>query len=154
MTLKEQQQQAERRSYELRVSDVPLQRNPLNGRFLKGHTPANKGKKWSEYLSKRKQKRCAKGWENLKKHRVKGGPGRPKKPVIAVNETGKWLYLSSCKEAGRLIGVRSENILRCCNQNLIGTKDRKGNINCDHKYMGLRYYFESDPKWIDKTNQK
>ena len=37
MTLKEQQQQAERCSYELRVSDVPLQRNPLNGRFLKGH---------------------------------------------------------------------------------------------------------------------
>ena len=26
--------------------------NKLNGRFTKGHVPANKGKKWSEYMGK------------------------------------------------------------------------------------------------------
>ena len=42
--------------------------NKQNGRFLKGHVPANKGKKWSDYMGKRAMKRAAKGWKNLDKH--------------------------------------------------------------------------------------
>ncbi len=98
MTLREQQQLAERHAYELRVSDKPLQRNPLNGRFLKGHTPANKGKKWDEYMSRRAQRRSRKGWKNLELHRHRGGPGRTEKPVIAVNDTGKFTFIPTTKK--------------------------------------------------------
>lgn len=153
MTLREQQQLAERHAYELRVSDKPLQRNPLNGRFLKGHTPANKGKKWDEYMSRRAQRRSRKGWKNLELHRHRGGPGRPDKPVIAVNDTGKWIYFPSCAEAGRLMGIKTESILRCCHGNETGTKNHKGMVNTDHKYKGLRFYFESDEKWTTKICQ-
>ena len=34
--------------------------NKQNGQFLKGHVPANKGKKWSDYMGKRAMKRAAK----------------------------------------------------------------------------------------------
>lgn len=153
MTLREQQQLAERKAYELRVSDVPLQRNPLNGRFLKGHTPANKGKKWDEYMSRRAQQRARRGWKNLDLHRSRGGPGRPDKPVVAVNDAGKWIYFPSCAEAGRLLGIRYENIRRCCRENETGTKNHKGQINTDHKYKGVRFYFESDEKWTTKIKK-
>ena len=46
----------------------PTKINPKTGCFLKGHAPANKGKTWDEYMPKRSQKRCAKGWKNLDKH--------------------------------------------------------------------------------------
>lgn len=154
MTLREQQQLAERNAYELRVSDKPLQRNPLNGRFLKGHTPANKGKKWSEYMSKRAQRRARKGWKNLELHRPRGGPGRPDKPVIAVNDTGKWLYFPSVAEVGRQMGIRKENILRCCRYNQARKQGHNGNVNTNHKYKGIRFYFESDPVWTEKINQQ
>lgn len=49
-------------------------RNPINGRFLKGHTPHNKGKKWNQYAGKRAQKRMAKGWVNLRKYKPKERP--------------------------------------------------------------------------------
>lgn len=154
MTLREQQQLAERHAYELRVPDKPLQRNPLNGRFLKGHTPANKGKKWDEYMSRRGQRRSRHaGCQNLELHRHRGGPGRPDKPVIAVNDTGKWLYFPSVAEAGRLLGIRKENIWRCCRENECGTKNHKGKVNTDHKYKGVRFYFESDQKWTEKICQ-
>ena len=60
-------------------------RNPKTGRFVKGHQPANKGKKWDEYMSKRNQRKAARGWKNLDIHRHRSeNAGRPKKPVIAV----------------------------------------------------------------------
>ena len=31
--------------------------NKKTGQYLKGHTPANKGKRWDEYMGKRAQKR-------------------------------------------------------------------------------------------------
>lgn len=34
----------------------------LNGQFQKGHIPANKGKKWDEYLTKEQQERSSKFW--------------------------------------------------------------------------------------------
>ena len=56
-------------SYELYIPQTYEGRNMVNGRFLKGHTPHNKGKKWSDYLTKRQQRRCAKGWKNVEKFR-------------------------------------------------------------------------------------
>ena len=156
MTLRERQLPAERHAYELRIPDKPLQRNPLNGRFLKGHTPANKGKKWSEYMSKRGQRKAKKGWKNLDLYRPKGSPsaGRKKKAVIAVNDTGKWLYFPSIAEAGRLMGIWSDNIARCCRLNQARKQGQNGNVNTNHKYKGIRFYFESDPVWTEKINQQ
>ena len=66
--------------------------NKKTGRFLKGHVPANKGKKWSDYMGKRAQKRAAKGWKNLDLHRNKNGrpdtAGRCRKQVVAVMDDG------------------------------------------------------------------
>ena len=41
----------------------PVRVNPINNRFQKGHVPANKGKKWDEYMPKQSQRRAAKGWK-------------------------------------------------------------------------------------------
>ena len=43
---------------------IPIERperNLVNGRFLKGHTPHNKGKKWADYMDMRKAKRIKNG---------------------------------------------------------------------------------------------
>lgn len=154
MTLRERQLLAERHAYELRIPDKPMQRNPINGRFLKGHTPANKGKKWSEYMSRRAQQRARRGWKNLELHRHRGGSGRPEKPVIAVNDTGKWLYFPSVAEAGRLMGIKRDNIARCCRLNQARKQGQNGNVNTNHKYKGIRFYFESDPVWTEKIKQQ
>ena len=55
-------------SWELYLPPAPPTRSRTTGRFMKGHRPANKGKKWSEYMPKRSQLRCAKGWENVRKY--------------------------------------------------------------------------------------
>lgn len=39
-------------------------RCPKTGRFLPGHVPTNKGKTWGDYMTKRAQRRAAKGWKN------------------------------------------------------------------------------------------
>jgi hypothetical protein len=70
--------------------------NKQNGQFLKGHVPANKGKKWADYMGKRAMKRAAKGWKNLDLHRNKNGrsdvAGRCRKQVIAVMDDGPWYH--------------------------------------------------------------
>lgn len=38
-------------------------RNAVNGRFLKGIIPHNKGKKWSDYIDGRKKRKMLKGLE-------------------------------------------------------------------------------------------
>lgn len=41
---------------ELYIPPERPERNLVNGRFLKGHTPHNKGKKWADYMDMRKAK--------------------------------------------------------------------------------------------------
>lgn len=41
---------------ELYLPPVLPDYNVKNGQFKKGHVPYNKGKKWSEYMTKRAQK--------------------------------------------------------------------------------------------------
>lgn len=126
--------------------------NRVTGQFLKGHVPTNKGKKWSQWMSKRGQKRAAKGWKNLELHR--GHPvtaGRNKKPVIAVSDKGNWVYLPDTKAAGEWIEGNRENVARCCRLNERRHVNRKtGAINTDHRYQGVRFYFESDDIWTTK----
>lgn len=140
--------------------------NKKTGRFLKGHVPANKGRKWSEYMSKRGMRRASKGWSNLDKHRNKNRrsdvAGRCRKQVIAVTDDGRWYhfnYLGSAAEWLRdIVGIacNRENIGRCCrlNQSKAILRDTHGKptgkSNTDHRYRGFRFYFESDNVWTTK----
>lgn len=131
--------------------------NVTNGQFMKGHVPHNKGKKWSEYVGKRAQKRMAKGWKNLEKYRPKERPdtaGRCRKEVIAVMDDGTWKHFNYLGSAGKWIGGSRENVGRCCRSNQARHKNKKtGAINTDHKYMGVRFYFEDDNIWTTKISQ-
>ena len=83
-------------SYELHLPPLRPDRNPTNGRFLKGHEPANKGKKWGEYMGRRAQKRAMKGWANLDKFRPRSRPDncdRCRVQVVAVKDDGTWCVL-------------------------------------------------------------
>ena len=44
-------------SWELYIEKEVPKRNAVNGRFLKGHVPHNKGKKWIEWMDMRKAKK-------------------------------------------------------------------------------------------------
>lgn len=135
-------------------------RHRLTGQFLKGHTPANKGKHWSDYMGKRAQRRAAKGWRNLDLHRNKNGradtAGRCRKPVIAVTDDGDFRYFSYLEAAAQWCGGNSENVGRCCrlNQSQRPLNDTHGRttakVNTDHRYKGIRFYFESDSQWTRK----
>lgn len=147
-------------NYELYLPPERKSYNAKTGHFLKGHTPWNKGKKWSDYLSKRVQRRMAKGWKNLDKYRPTFRPdtaGRCRKQVIAVLDDGKWLHFSYIGSAAEWCGGLRENIGRCCRLNeskavLRGPHGKPtGKVNTDHRYKGVRWYFESDDVWTEKV---
>jgi hypothetical protein len=134
-------------------------------RYLKGHEPHNKGKKWSDYMGKRAQKRAMKGWKNLDLHRNKNGrpdtAGRCRKQVVAVMDDGRWLVFPYVGAAAQWLGnCNRENISRCCRFNeskKVCKHDWRPNqskgasrVNTDHRYMGIRFYFESDNVWTTK----
>lgn len=141
---------------ELYLEPLRTYRNPTNGRFLKGHVPANKGKKWSEFKSKKSQRRSALGWKNLELHRNKGGgpnSGRPKKPVIALTDEGDFVYFSYVDAAAKWCNGSRHNVARCCRQNEAKPVGKRGIINTDHKYFGYRFYFESNNVWLEKIKK-
>ena len=131
--------------------------NPVNGQFLQGHTPHNKGKRWKEWAGRRAQKRMMKGWKNLDTYRPTTRPdnaGRCRKMVIAVRDDGSWCCLPFIGAAWQWVGGSRENVRRCCAFNLRRHVNRKtGKINTDHRYMGIRFYCESDPIWMEKVKQ-
>ena len=149
---------------ELYIAPVWTGINKQNGQFLKGHTPHNKGKRWSDYMGKRKQRRCAKGWKNLDLHRPTTRPdtaGRCRKQVVAVMDDGTWLVFPYVGAAAEWLGgCNRENIGRCCRCNeskKVCKHDWRPNqpkgasrVNTDHRYMGIRWYFETDNVWIEK----
>ena len=145
-------------SMELLIEQPRPTRNKVTGRFLKGHVPHNKGKKWSEYMGKRAQKKSAKGWANLDRHRNKNGrpdnAGRCRKKVVAVTDDGTMHVFSFVGAAAQWIGGSRENVGRCCRYNTARHVDkRSGNINTDHRYKGVRWYFEGDPIWVSKISK-
>ena len=141
--------------------------NKKTGRFMKGHVPANKGKHWADYMSKRSQRRCAKGWRNLDKYRPTSHPencGRCRKQVVAVRDDGSFTVFSYLGVAAKAVGGCRENLGRCCRANASGkvltTARGKGrgigspSVNTNHRYMGIRWYFESDYEiWRTKINK-
>lgn len=147
---------------ELTLSPVYRGVDVKSNKFLKGHTPHNKGKKWSEYMSKRSMRRAMKGWKNLEKFRPTTRPdnaGRCRKKVVGVWDDGTWMVFPFVGAAGEYVGGTRENVRRCCqcNQSRMELKLPNGKptkkVNTDHKYMGVRFYYETDNIWINKINK-
>lgn len=146
---------------ELYIPEEWSGRNAVTGCFLPGHVPHNKGRKLGDYMTKRAQRRSAKGWKNVVLHRSKTRPdnaGRSPKQIIAVEDDGTWHVFSYIGAAAVWLGGRRENIRRCCAENLsrkqLKTSHGKvtGRVNTDHKYMGCRFYYESDNIWTKKID--
>lgn len=77
-------------NWELKISPERKNRNPVNGQYVKGCIPFNKGKKWNEYMPKREQKRRLKTL-----YRFNGKPpgsGRQPIKVVVVNGHGRYLF--------------------------------------------------------------
>ena len=152
-------------SFELHLQPEFTGRNFVTGRFMKGHVPANKGKTWDEYMSKRSQRKARKGWKNLDTHRPTSRPdtaGRCRKPVIAVLDDGSFCYFGHIGDAALWIGGSRENVGRCCRENASKrkllrpwgkTSGRNAPTNTDHRYKGVRWYFETDNEWMTKVKR-
>jgi hypothetical protein len=91
------------------------QRNPVNGQFLKGHVPHNKGKKWSDYMDGRKAKRIKRiATKNLRPRMDIGGWN--KKPIIAMDDDDNIVgWFASAADAERKTGIERRNITSVCN---------------------------------------
>lgn len=146
-------------SYELTFAERPqTDRNLKTGRFLKGMTPHNKGKKWADFMDGRKQKKVMRiALQNLDRARRLGhcgtAGGRNKKPIIAVLDNGEWLMFPESKAAAAWCGGNRYNVGRCCRENERTTLTKSKKVNDNHKYLGVRWYFESDDKWTNKIKQ-
>ena len=152
-------------AFELYIPPERPRYNLRTGRFLKGHEPHNKGKRWSEYMTKRAQRKAAKGWKNLKLHPARNHPRlieMLKKKIVVVTDDGKFKIFGCSQEALQWLGTGNrENIGRCarCNASRKECKHdwRPGQvkgaerINTDHKYRGYRWYFFNDPIWWEKV---
>ncbi|WP_233560343.1 hypothetical protein [Bacteroides sp. AF39-11AC] len=114
-------------------------RNLVNGRFLKGHTPFNKGRKWSDYLDSRKKRKMLK---NLSLGR-KGNPsiaGNNARPIVAIKDRRLIAVFPSSNAAERKTGICSRNIRSCCS----GKRKHAG---------GYEWFFESDNQWLNIVNE-
>lgn len=146
-------------SYELNFTGIPqTDRNLKTGRFLKGMTPHNKGKKWADFMDGRKQKRVMRiALQNLETARKLGhcgkAGGRNKRPIIAVLDNGEWLVFPESKSAAAWCGGLRENVCRCCRENERTMLTKGGKVNDNHRYLGARWYFESDDKWTLKIKK-
>lgn len=144
---------------ELILPDTFTGVNKVNGRFLKGHIPHNKGKKWSDYLPKRTQNKIRRIILQNLSHRPTKRPDtaeRCRRKIIGVMDNGTWLFFSHCGAAVEWMGKGCRrNLERCCLNNeskRVTYPKSKRTVNTDHRYMGIRWYFESDNVWTEKIN--
>ena len=126
-------------NFELFIEPERPQRNKKYGRFLKGHVPHNKGKRWEDYMDMRKAKRLKRiGMMNLNGNMKLGGWN--KKPCVRIDSEGNFKVYQSIEEAGKANGVYSTNICRCC-------KGKSKNAG------GYRWFYEDDKKWFEEIKK-
>jgi hypothetical protein len=116
---------------ELYLEPKRPERNLVTGRFMKGHTPFLKGKKWKDLFSEETQARMLSG---ILAHRGKGG--QKKKPVICIAKDGTWRKFDSAKEAGIALKVHSGTISNVC----LGKRKTAG---------GYRWFYEESNEWLN-----
>jgi hypothetical protein len=117
---------------ELYIEPERPQRNALNGRFLKGHTPHCKGLKWDDFIPKEKQ---AKILSCLQRCGNKNIGGWNKRAVVGVTKTGLFVRYESGEEAGRRFNINSRNINAC-------VKKRRKTAG------GIYWFSETDDEWM------
>lgn len=89
-------------------------------KFFKGHTPHNKGKKWSEWMSEDGKRKVLQTLDNYRpmaqKIRQERHPigGINKKHVIASKD-GRELWFESATHAARALSLIRRNISHCAN---------------------------------------
>ena len=132
-------------SFELYIDASPGI-NRVNGRFLRGHVPFNKGLKWPDYMDARKAAVVKKNLDLGRKAGNKHLAGSNKKPVVAMRDN-KLISFKSAIDAQRIlrsrgIKVNKNNINSVCNEKveLVGgeyqyTRKRAG---------GFRWFFADD----------
>ena len=145
-------------NYELQLEPVRLERNPVNGWFLKGSVPHNKGKKWSEWMDGRKQRKVRRLIRSYPRPKQRSySSGRPKRPIIAILKDGKFLFFPSITAAAKWAGVYPVNIYSTARYNRARNLNTKrkvtAEIRTDHHYKGIRYYYEDDPIWLEKIRR-
>jgi hypothetical protein len=132
-------------AHELIFTERPTLQNKVTGHYMKGHIPFNKSRKWSEYMSKRSQRRCARGWANIDKFRNKGAcAGWNKRAVVAITEDGVFVgRFESGMSAARASGAQPRNINLCCRK-----MRRHAGKTIDGRR--LRWFYENDDRWINE----
>lgn len=124
---------------ELYIAIEKFDRNLLTGRYLKGSTPHNKGKKWNDYMDKRKIKRIKRiAIKNLRPRMDIGGWNARK--VVAVDAEGNFFLSPSAVKASEKTGICRRNICSCCN----GKRKHAG---------GYRWFFEDSNEWLNLIKQ-
>lgn len=125
---------------ELYIAPSRPQRNPTNGRFLKGSIPHNKGKKWREWMDGRKQRRVLRIAKNNLRGRSDIG-GWNKRAVIMMDDEGRHTYFESAEAAGRATEIIARNIRSVCE------KKRK-------HAGGYRWFWFDDNEWTQYANRE
>lgn len=124
---------------ELYIPPKRIYRNPINGQFLKGLAPHNKGKKWEDYMDMRKAKRVKRiAIQNLRRDNNIGGWNARK--IVAVKDGILLGVFSSSCDAERKTGISARNIRSCCN-------NKRKNAG------GYMWFFESDSEWCKLINR-
>ena len=141
-------------SYELTFSPERPNRNLKTGRLMPGARPHNKGKRWDEYMSPRGQETAKIGWENLKcEHKRSPLSGKTPTPIIAIVRE-RPVFFPTIEAAARWIEGLPQSVHRCAHDNRARTVNRRnGSINTDHRYKGVRFYYESDEQWTEKISR-
>ena len=111
-----------RENFELHIDTSP-QINHLNGRFIKGHVPFNKGKKWVDYMDMRKARKVIKC---LELGRMKGNRDKLHElnriPIVGIKDGILYPFESSIDAARILrakgIRVNARNIRAVCRERI------------------------------------
>lgn len=107
------------------LGQVPYRKS--NGQFPKGNIPANKGKKWDEWLTKEQQEKILSGMKHIGRKDI-GGWNRK---AIAGVKGDKVVFFESSKDAEGKLGICARNIRSVC------AKKR-------HQAGGIKWFFADD----------
>ena len=138
---------------ELYIERPRPERNFQTGQFLPGHTPVNKGKPRREWMSKEADQRIRESFRNLLKNKTwQTNGGLPRKAVIMLTDEGRFCVFKDAATAAEKTKLgHSKNIARCCRYNQARHANKfTGEVNTDHRYQGMRWYYEEDNIWTTK----
>lgn len=123
-------------SHELHIPHKYPDRNPLNGRFNKGHIPHNTGKKWKDYMDKKTIRKLKKQLRENAKYLV---PPDTSRKVVGIKDGKLYGIFKSATLAANHLGVNLSNIVHCC-------------AGRQKTCRGYQWFYEEDDKWLNLIN--